>query len=627
MGKIILNSGDYYEKVYGGWMGKNIGGTLGGPVEGRMEIMNLTFYPKLSDGPMPNDDLDLQLVWLHALEQYGVKLTSKELGKEWVEHVFFPYDEYGYAITNLRRGLVPPVAGWFNNPFTNCMGSPIRSEIWAMVSPGAPGVAAYYAYQDAIVDHAGGEGVFGEMFFAAIESAAFLESDVHKLLNTGLSFIPYDCRTAKAVKDLIRWHGEGKTWIESRNLIIKHHGRSNFTDAPQNIAFTVLGWLYGESFENAILKAVNCGYDTDCTGATLGAILGILGGRGSLPKKWTAPVGDRVAVSLPVKGFAAPYDLKELTERTAKIARRVMAEWDMPIYIADDSESFIPKGALDENGQIRGDYDPRWLWNYSFKLDRYLLPEGTIENTGLEVTIDYGDGPSIGKGQHKDIVFRITNNSMETWEGYLELIVPGGWTVSGNSPYRLEPGKSMEWKAKVQADDNIKPYYNLKLNINRKHDLVIWNTESVAFNLVTANNWSVKGPDDLEYKSLISSGNRIEFEKLMDTSKKGIYEAKARLINPEKRKVRIIVDTASGVKAMLDGKLLFEDQNKTVSMPAYHRSPVSKRAEVNLSAGEHILKIEISKGNEDLSVYILPVATAETKTPGGNYYFTDILFS
>src|SRR5690606_20708292 len=127
-------------------------------------LLDLTYYPELPDGPLENDDLDLQLVWLHALEQYGPKLNAWHLGKEWIDHVFFPSDEYGYALTNLRRGLVPPVAGWFGNPFTNCMGSPIRSEIWAMVAPGAPHVAAHFAYQDAIVDHAGGEGVYGEVF-------------------------------------------------------------------------------------------------------------------------------------------------------------------------------------------------------------------------------------------------------------------------------------------------------------------------------------------------------------------------------------------------------------------------------------------------------------------------------
>lgn len=31
-----------------------------------MELLKLTYYPVLPDGPLENDDLDLQLVWLHA---------------------------------------------------------------------------------------------------------------------------------------------------------------------------------------------------------------------------------------------------------------------------------------------------------------------------------------------------------------------------------------------------------------------------------------------------------------------------------------------------------------------------------------------------------------------------------
>jgi hypothetical protein len=45
----ILNERDYYRTVYGGWLGKNIGGTLGGPVEGAQERLPLTFYPDLQN--------------------------------------------------------------------------------------------------------------------------------------------------------------------------------------------------------------------------------------------------------------------------------------------------------------------------------------------------------------------------------------------------------------------------------------------------------------------------------------------------------------------------------------------------------------------------------------------------
>lgn len=132
------------------------------------------------------------------MKQFGPDLTAAELGREWVDHVFFPYNEYRYALANLRRGIEPPVSGWFNNGFYNgCMGGPIRSEIWALVVPGAPGAAARYAYEDAIVDHAGGESVYGELFNAALESAAFVEDDPLELVEIGLTYVPEDCAVAR----------------------------------------------------------------------------------------------------------------------------------------------------------------------------------------------------------------------------------------------------------------------------------------------------------------------------------------------------------------------------------------------------------------------------------------------
>ncbi|WNS43177.1 ADP-ribosylglycohydrolase family protein [Paenibacillus sp. MMS20-IR301] len=423
MGKAteILNEQDYYRIVYGGWLGKNIGGTLGAPVEGVKELLQLDFYPELPDGPLENDDLDLQLVWLHALEQYGPGITAQQLGQEWVDHIFFPFDEYGYALTNLRRGLKPPLAGLFNNPFNNCMGSPIRSEIWAMVAPGMPEVAARYAYEDAITDHAGGEGVYGEMFFAALESAVFYEQDRDTLIEIGLGFIPADCRTALAVRDLLRWHSEGQDWLSARELILQHHGHSNFTDAPQNIAFTLLGWLYGEDFEDAILKAVNCGYDTDCTAATLAAILGMILGPEGLPAKWVDPVGNRVVVSPPINGFPHPATLEELTERTIAMGKRVLAHAGSRIVVLPDLPTRLTAPDV-------ADGSFKELWTRDPGVDIRYLPEGSQEHALLKLEIRYeGNDPGIGAGGSKALAFRLTNLTNMLLSFRTGLVLPEGW--------------------------------------------------------------------------------------------------------------------------------------------------------------------------------------------------------
>ncbi|MFA5206517.1 MAG: ADP-ribosylglycohydrolase family protein, partial [Lentisphaeria bacterium] len=135
----ILNRGVYEDKVLGCWTGKNIGGTLGAPFEGRRETNNVSFYTQaLAGRPAPNDDLDLQLVWLVAAEENGVyRLNERVLGEYWLEYVVAPWHEYGVCKANMRRGLYPPLSGACNNErwkFSN--GAWIRSEIWACLFPG-----------------------------------------------------------------------------------------------------------------------------------------------------------------------------------------------------------------------------------------------------------------------------------------------------------------------------------------------------------------------------------------------------------------------------------------------------------------------------------------------------------
>ena len=154
-----------------------------------MEVMDLTWYPRLDPrGALPNDDLDLQLLNLHAMEMYGVNTTAEHIAAEWSEHCYFPWDEYGHAGTAMRYGFKPPFSGMFDNHFTSCMGCPIRSEVWAAIAAGKPRLAAYFAWQDAVVDHAGGEGVFGEIFNAALEAAAYLSTDVPALIREALTW-------------------------------------------------------------------------------------------------------------------------------------------------------------------------------------------------------------------------------------------------------------------------------------------------------------------------------------------------------------------------------------------------------------------------------------------------------
>ena len=149
---MLLDFNTYRDKVAGCWMGKNIGGVLGAPFEAKRQFNDVSFYAQdLSMGPPPNDDLDLQIVWLAAVERYGRNVNASILGDYWFNFVIPNWVEYGMGKANLRAGLVPPISGYLDNVYANSCGCFIRSEIWACLCPGHPELAARYAYEDAIV--------------------------------------------------------------------------------------------------------------------------------------------------------------------------------------------------------------------------------------------------------------------------------------------------------------------------------------------------------------------------------------------------------------------------------------------------------------------------------------------
>jgi hypothetical protein len=103
-----INCDEYRKMVLGCWMGKNIGGTLGAPMEWRRQVNDVSFYTQeLSGEPLPNDDLDIQLLWLLALEEQGVDLDAKTLGEYFLLHVTPHWSEYGMAKITARERTPP----------------------------------------------------------------------------------------------------------------------------------------------------------------------------------------------------------------------------------------------------------------------------------------------------------------------------------------------------------------------------------------------------------------------------------------------------------------------------------------------------------------------------------------
>lgn len=571
----------FYDKVYACWLGKNIGGTLGAPYEGWASKLNISFFDDFDEGtPLPNDDLDLQLVNLHAIEQHGTHLTMCEISEEWKEHVFFPYDEYGYALLNLRRGIKPPLSGFFDNSFRDCMGSPIRSELWAAIAAGKPKLAAYFAMQDASVDHAGGEGVYGEVFFTVLECLAYENDDIQYIINEALKYIPDNCRTACALSDTLHWHDEGVTYDEIREKILCKYGNDNFTDAPQNIAFTIVGLLYGNDFEDVLLKTVNMGYDTDCTAATVGSIYGILYGTEGIPEKWSKPVGSNIIVSPEVKGLDYPKTIEELTKRTIK-----------QYELLDDE-------------MCETLFDPAYKgieWQ-CIKLSKYGMSNG-----GINIFINGENGPLVINGENKSVRVCLLNRTSGDWKVEVEL----RGSKSSAKEVVLPYGKETELVFDLPITDECWQTINGELLIRRIHDGNIWAVYKVPFVLPYASKWLVNGEEKFFNNGTVVLNK--EGKNLLETT----------LNVPSPREIQIVGACSDEYVLYVDDIPVINCAKKELCLPAFHRAPESHFEILKMESGTHKIRVEVNV-NEDGSVFaLLPVAPKYISEAGRNYYHID----
>lgn len=450
---IKLNYAEYFDKVRACWIGKNIGGTIGGPFEGKREILNVTGYTTPPGEPLPNDDLDLQLIWLLAMETYGpYNLNEQILSEYWVNHVTPNWNEYGFCKANLRMGVLAPMAGeYINDHWKYSNGAWIRSEVWACMAPACPDVAIRYAFADACVDHGLGEGTYAELFTATLESAAFVESDIRKLIEIGLSKIPEDCRIAKCVKFVIDSYDKGMDWKDVRNKMVEMNEDIGWFQAPANIAYVILGLLYGEGdFKKSMLYAVNCGDDTDCTASTLGSILGIMHGTSIIPKDWAEYIGDRIitkAINGACTGLAKTCS--QLSDKVVRMAPIVLIANGKDVVFSDEPTE-LPDGYLDSlHG---GEFCKKLLDRTGYSYD--------IDFIHTSARVEFDESPVIKPNESIKIKIRFFDKIYDQKHLAIKLYLPEGWTASD---YRTDiflnrfsyEGEEYIWTANITAGENV----------------------------------------------------------------------------------------------------------------------------------------------------------------------------
>jgi ADP-ribosylglycohydrolase len=321
----MKQSKDYSEQVYAGILGKIIGVYLGRPFEGWQyqrilkELGEIQYYVNDSLGVplvVTDDDIAGTFVFLRALEDNGLDrpLTSRIIGQTWlnylIEHqTILWWGGVGNSTEhttykNLTCGIEAPESGCVQTNgvvLSEQIGAQIFVDGWAMICPGDPQQAAHYAGLAGRVSH-DGESVYASQLLAAMEAAAFVESDIDQLINIGLSVIPSTSLIYKVVNDIRNWVEKDCDWHRTRQRIESQYGYDKFggyCHVVPNHSLIHLALMYGAGDFQKSLSIVNTsGWDTDCNSGNLGCLLGIRNGLSAFNQKdWRSMVADRMFLS------------------------------------------------------------------------------------------------------------------------------------------------------------------------------------------------------------------------------------------------------------------------------------------------------------------------------------------
>ncbi len=424
------NEDELFDRIYGAWLGRVAGCALGKPVEGwnkgqidklleELDVLPLNDFIPFKEGVVADiwrtstrgnihfmdrdDDLDYTILGLLALERYGAALSPRGMATIWLEN--FPFEmactAENVAYRNFVMGKLPPVSATYRNPFREWIGAQIRADIFGYAAPGWPEKAAELAFYDASISH-DKNGIYGEMFVAAMISAAFVYVSAESIIVAGLAEIPSECRLAEAIRNTLAWCKEEDDWLGVWEKINQHFGHYDGVHTINNAAIVVMGLWYGEKdFQTGIVNTVRCGWDTDCTGATVGSILGARSGASALPSKWVGVFNDRLKSA--VSGHSE-NKISELAGRTLSVSKEIAQPprkkekinlgvnvggvWELTNKWGKQILDF-EQGTIDFVNDARGvKTEPMELWSCEYKHPHISFSYG-VDKGGWDYRIDF----------------------------------------------------------------------------------------------------------------------------------------------------------------------------------------------------------------------------------------------
>jgi ADP-ribosylglycohydrolase len=346
------------DRILGAWLGRIAGCNLGKPIEEgnhwtadriRAYLTRTNSYPLRDyipatpelaeefqlrenwphttlgrvEGSDRDDDIDYPILGLHMLEQHGDRISADDVAAAWL--AYFPYTRVYTAeratYVNLLHNVPAERAAEVRNPYREWIGALIRGDVFGWISPGRPRAAATLAYRDAVLSHRG-NGIYGEMWAAALCAASQTAATVQETLDAAQVVVPPRSRLAEAINHVRELHAANTSWDSALQSVRERYGHYSWVHTVNNAALITMGLLWSDGdYSAAVGNTVQGGWDTDSNGATVGSIMGGLLGAEALPAYFINPLHDRT------RSAVFGYDnsrISELAERTVSLANTVM---------------------------------------------------------------------------------------------------------------------------------------------------------------------------------------------------------------------------------------------------------------------------------------------------------------
>jgi ADP-ribosylglycohydrolase len=283
-------------------------------------------YPETCRGnitrSVPDDDINYSVLALMVLEEHGATFTTADVARAWLRllpgGMVFTAERNAYVKLLERAGMgftfgAEPafdLAECSDNPYNDWIGAQIRADVYGWVVPGNPELAADMAGRDAALSHRG-EGVYGAQAVAAIGSVLIADGSIDEAIDTAIECLPAesDCVEALRLGRDVALSGDGPQPLH------EHYEAMSPVHTVNNLALVSWGLVRGaDDFSVAIGDTVAAGWDTDCNGATVGALWGLTGR--DISPHWSNPWFGRVEVSLAGVGELSLDGLVARTVRT-----------------------------------------------------------------------------------------------------------------------------------------------------------------------------------------------------------------------------------------------------------------------------------------------------------------------